>query len=833
MVGHRFLEELAGRSGSESWCITVFGEEPHPAYDRVHLSDYFAGRSAADLCLVEEGFYEENGIRLITSDRVTRIDQAERLVHSTKGRVIAYDSLVMATGSRPFVPPILGSDRPGCFEYRTLDDLDQIRAYAGRRRRGVVVGGGLLGLEAANALLNMGLETHVVELSSHLMAVQLDELGGRMLQSRVEEMGIRVHTSKRTVEIIHGERGPERLRFGDGSELDTELVVFSAGIRARDELARDAGLMVGERGGVVIDDHCRSSAATIYAVGECASWRGKTFGLVAPGYRMARVAAAHISGDYSHTFDGADPATELKLLGVPVATFGDGHGRTEGALSFSIADQVSHTYKKLTISADRKHLLGAILVGDTSRYRALVQLAGTGGLPEKPESLLVDAVADSASAAGAPPVADNALVCTCNDVCRADICDAIKDGARDVAAIKKCTRAGSGCGGCVPVVTELLNSQLSELGVEVTNHLCEHFAYTRQDLYSLIRVKEIKTFEELIERYGKGRGCEICKPAVTSILAACWNEHILAPAHAPLQDSNDYFLANIQRDGTYSVVPRVPGGEITPDGLIALGTIAKKYDLYTKITGGQRVDMFGARVEQLPDIWAELVDAGFESGHAYGKALRTVKSCVGSVWCRYGVQDSVGAAIRLENRYRGLRAPHKIKMAVSGCTRECAEAQGKDIGVIATEAGYNLYVGGNGGAKPRHAELFAVDLDEATLIRYVDRILMFYIRTADRLQRTARWIEKLEGGLDYVREVVIDDRLGIAAELEAQMAYLVSTYECEWKAVVEDEEKRERFKTFVNTEAIDVSLDYVRERGQRRPARPDEIAQRQAGEGTP
>jgi len=400
------------------------------------------------------------------------------------------------------------------------------------------------------------------------------------------------------------------------------------------------------------------------------------------------------------------------------------------------------------------------------------------------------------------------------------------DGACDLGALKKKTRAGTGCGGCLPQVADLLKKELTARGVAVSNHLCEHFRFSRQELYHLVRVERIRTFAELIRRHGDGIGCEICKPAVASILASCWNEHVLDPAHVALQDSNDYFLANIQKDGTYSVVPRVPGGEITPDQLIAMGKVARKYDLYTKITGGQRIDLFGARVEQLPDIWRELIAAGFESGHAYGKAVRTVKTCVGSTWCRYGVQDSVGCGIRMELRYRGLRAPHKLKFAVSGCTRECAEAQGKDVGVIATERGYNLYVCGNGGTRPRHAELLAEDLDEATLFRYVDRFLMFYIRTADRLQRTARWLESLEGGLGYLREVIIEDRLGIGAELEAEMAQQIDTYQCEWKATVEDPEKLKRFRTFVNSDRTDEELAYVRERGQRRPARPDERDER-------
>jgi nitrite reductase (NADH) large subunit len=335
-------------------------------------------------------------------------------------------------------------------------------------------------------------------------------------------------------------------------------------------------------------------------------------------------------------------------------------------------------------------------------------------------------------------------------------------------------------------------------------------------------VGALKSFGDVLARHGQGIGCDVCKPTVASILASCWNDFVLGAETAQLQDSNDYFLANIQKDGTYSVVPRIAAGEITPQQLIAIGSIAEKYQLYTKITGGQRIDMFGARVHELPLIWRELIDAGFESGHAYGKAVRTVKSCVGSTWCRYGVQDSVGLAIHIENRYKGLRSPHKLKFAVSGCTRECAEAQSKDVGIIATDKGWNLYVCGNGGMKPRHAELLAANLDRITLLRYIDRFLMFYIRTADRLQRTSVWREGLEGGLEYLRQVVCDDSLSIAAELEADMERLVRRYECEWKKVVSDPTAQRRFRHFINDDGADPGVVFVRERGQRRPARAEE-----------
>jgi nitrite reductase (NADH) large subunit len=387
-----------------------------------------------------------------------------------------------------------------------------------------------------------------------------------------------------------------------------------------------------------------------------------------------------------------------------------------------------------------------------------------------------------------------------------------------VGDLKACTKAATTCGGCTALVGQVLNAELTKMGVEVNTDLCEHFPYTRQEIYHLVRVGEIKSFDELLEKHGSGHGCEICKPTAASILASCWNDYILEPKHASLQDTNDRFLANMQKNGTYSVVPRMAGGEVTPDGLIAVGQVAKKYNLYTKITGGQRVDLFGATLDQLPRIWEELISAGFESGHAYGKSLRTVKSCVGSTWCRYGVQDSVGKAIDLENRYKGLRSPHKLKMAVSGCTRECAEAQSKDVGVIATEKGWNLYLCGNGGMKPRHADLFASDIDTDTMVKYIDRFLMFYVRTADRLQRTSVWMENLEGGLEYLRKVIIDDSLGICADLEAEMEHVVDTYQCEWKTTVENPEKVKQFRSFVNADKSDKEIVFIQERGQIRPA---------------
>ncbi|SAK41484.1 nitrite reductase [NAD(P)H] large subunit [Caballeronia glebae] len=818
MVGHKFLECLA-ESGDEALDVTVLCEEPRAAYDRVHLTEFFTGKSADDLSLVEEGFFERSGYALKLNARAVAIDRAARTVTASTGEVLAYDKLVLATGSYPFVPPVDGRDRDGCFVYRTIEDLEAMQACGARSKTGTVVGGGLLGLEAAKALRDMGLETHVIEFAPRLMAVQVDDGGARVLRAKIEALGVTVHTGKNTLAIVDGEGALNRMNFADETHLDTDMIVFSAGIRPRDDIARAAGLDIGARGGIVIDDACRTSDEAIYAIGECALWKGQLFGLVAPGYDMARIVAKQIVGEDA-AFAGADMSTKLKLMGVDVASIGDAHGKTPGARTYQYSDERKQVYKKIVVSDCGKFLLGGVMVGDAAEYGTLLQMMlNRIELPEAPEFLILPSSDGKAKPAlGVEALPDGAQICSCNNVSKAEICAAVCAGATSIGAIKSSCKAGASCGGCVPLVTQVMKSEMKRQGLAVNNHLCEHFPYSRQELYHIARVEGHRTFGALLAKHGKGRGCDICKPAVASILASCWNEFVLKKEHASLQDSNDYYLANIQRDGTYSVVPRMAGGEVTPDGLIAVGQVAKKYGLYTKITGGQRVDMFGARVEQLPFIWEELIAAGFESGHAYGKALRTVKSCVGSTWCRYGVGDSVGLAIELENRYKGLRTPHKIKFGVSGCTRECAEAQGKDVGVIATENGWNLYVCGNGGMKPRHAELIASDLDHDTLVRYIDRFLMFYVRTADRLQRTSVWRDNLEGGLDYLIDVVIGDKLDIAAELEAEMQLVVDTYEDEWKKAVTDPHTRRRFRHFVNSEQGDANVTFVEERGQIRPA---------------
>lgn len=818
MVGQYFLTSLVNSELTKQYQIVTFCEEPRPAYDRVHLSEFFTGKSAEDLSLVTEGFFERHGIMLHLADKVVSIDRQHKQITSAKGRVIAYDKLVIATGSYPFVPPVKGHDRPQCLVYRTIEDLEAIHDAAEKSKIGTVIGGGLLGLEAAKALKDLGLETHVVEFAPRLMAVQLDEGGGAMLKRKIEALGVTAHLNKNTTLIEDGQQCFHRMQFADGETLETDIVLFSAGIRPRDEIAGDCQLALGPRGGIMIDNQCRTSDADIYAIGECALWNGQIFGLVAPGYAMARAVVADLQNQ-TGSFTGADMSTKLKLMGVDVASIGDAQAKSQGALVYTYQNDGNEIYKRLVVSADKTQLLGAVLVGDASSYDQLLQYSLNGiALPENPETLILPALSGQTTAIGVEALPANAQICSCYDVSKAQICDAIEGGCCSVSDLKKHTKAATGCGGCGSLLKSVLDSELSKRGVAVSNDICEHFSLSRQEIYHLVMVEQIKTFDELLANHGQGLGCEVCKQAVGSILASYWNDYILETPHIGLQDTNDNFLANIQKNGTYSVVPRIAGGEITPDMLIALGQVGKKYQLYTKITGGQRVDLFGARLEQLPLIWQELIDAGFESGHAYGKSLRTVKSCVGSSWCRFGVDDSLALAIELENRYKGLRAPHKIKFGVSGCTRECAEAQSKDIGVIATENGWNLYVCGNGGMKPRHADLFATNLDKATLLQYIDRLLIFYVRTANRMQRTSVWMENLQGGLGYLKQVVIEDHLQIAESLETQMQQVIDTYQCEWKTTLENPQHLKRFRSFVNQDQQDQSLSFVEQRGQSFPA---------------
>ena len=815
MVGYKFCEKL--RNVSKDYQLIVYGEEPRPAYDRVHLSSYFSGSSADDLLLAPSSWYKENDIELFTGELVVSIDRTSRTITTHIGREDHYDYLILATGSSAFVPNIEGVDRNGVFVYRTIEDLNQIIQYGKTVKKAAVMGGGLLGLEAAKAMLDLELETHVIEFASRLMPRQIDEDASAILAGKLSKLGITIHTNKATTKI-NGNGKLESISFADNTSLPIEMLVISAGIRPRDELARSSGLTTHSRGGIIIDEHTRTNDENIFAIGEAAIYNNMVYGLVAPGYEMAEVAVRQITATAPRKFSGFDMSTKLKLIGVDVGSFGDPFGELNNTVPLVWIDKRNGIYKRLNISEDGKYLLGGILIGDASQYNLFHQMVvNKMPLPAEPESLLLGTKGKSEEGAGVKSLPDTAQICSCENITKGQlVCEIVEKQITTVDGLKKSTKACTGCGGCTPMVNDILKVTLESLGHKVKKTICEHFDFTRQELYDLIKIKSVKTFDSLLDLHGQGDGCEICKPVVASLLASIWNEPIVT--QATIQDTNDRFLANIQRGGTYSVVPRIAGGEITPEKLMAIGRVADKYKLYTKITGGQRIDLFGAQVEQLPAIWEELIEEGFESGHAYGKALRTVKSCVGSTWCRFGVQDSVSYAIFIENRYKGLRAPHKIKGGVSGCIRECAEAQSKDFGIIATEKGWNLYVCGNGGSRPQHAKLLVNDVDIDTCTKLIDRFLMFYIKTADPLTRTATWLNKMEGGLDYLKEVIVNDSLGIGHQLESEMTELIANYECEWKKVVESPELRAQFKHFVNSEEADSTLVFAEVRGQKNPA---------------
>ncbi|KAF9346009.1 hypothetical protein BGX26_002526 [Mortierella sp. AD094] len=851
MVGLSLIEKILEYDTAKKYKITTICEEPFVAYNRVGLTQYFSHRSVDQLLMKPEQWYKENNVSILMHQAATKINTDLKIIESVSTSDVnsptitvtttPYDICVIATGSSALLPPpkfVAGLDLPGVYVYRTIDDLALIIERSKAAKNAAVVGGGLLGLEAAKATSDLGLKTTIYERNTQVLARQLDGEGATMVLHEIEKLGINHNLGNPPVAFLSDSLDLDddgkpsyvsKVKLEDGSVVEHDMVVFAIGISPRDKIARDSGIECHARGGVLVNDFLETNIKDVYAIGEVASYADNTYGLVAPGYDMAEVVARNLTRDINskslgkvhqpRRFTSADMSTKLKLLGVHVASFGDYFVNSKDTQALTYRDPFDVVYKRYIFTKDGKHLLGGMMVGDTTDYGKLLGMSKSKKSLQIPPSELILGIKPG-QAKGSDDLPDDTQICSCNNVTKGQIRSTIRSkGCSSIGEVKTCTKAGLGCGGCVPQVGEIFEAELKAMGKVIKQNLCPHFEHSRTELYQVVKVKKLKSFVEVMQHAGKNRraiGCEVCKPAIASILASLFNDHVLD--HAPLQDTNDRFLANIQRGGTYSVVPRVPGGEITPDKLIAIAEVAKDFELYTKITGGQRIDLFGAKREDLPLIWERLVKAGLESGHAYGKALRTVKSCVGSTWCRYGLQDSVGFAIFIENRYKGIRAPHKIKGGVSGCVRECAEARSKDFGIIATEKGYNLFVCGNGGAQPKHAVLLVSDASEANCIKYLDRFLMFYIATADKLTRTSKWLEKLEGGIEYLKKVILEDYLGICDELEKQMAYLISTYQCEWKTVVEDPERRQQFRQFVNTDDTQGGIEFVAERGQKRPA---------------
>jgi nitrite reductase (NAD(P)H) len=643
-------------------------------------------------------------------------------VSCSSGEVVPYDILVLATGSDALLPRHTpGHDAAGVFVYRTIEDLQRLIEYSGSNKgaNGVVVGGGLLGLEAAKAMMDLEAfkKVSLIERNRWVLSRQLDGDAGGLVVEQVRALGLEVLLSKRVGKIeVDKNRAVKGVVFEDGDRMDCSTICFAIGIKARDELARKAGIKCADRGGgiVVKADLC-TSVKDIYAIGECASWENQTFGLIAPGVEMADVLAFNLTQAKVHSyrqFKRPDLSTKLKLLGVEVASFGDFFADRDGpkfmparaakkveqssqdavktltdgpppspVKALTYKDPFQAVYKKYLFTPDGKYLLGGMMIGDTKDYVKLVPMVKNQKMLDVPPSQLILG-ASKGGDEGGDDLDDDTQICSCHNVAKGDVLNVVKDGTcKSIGDVKSSTKAGTGCGGCMPLVTNIFTKQMQAMGNEIKNHICPHFNYSRADLYNIISVKKLKTLPEVMKEAGNDPdsfGCEACKPSIGSIFSSLYNRHIMdKPVHG-LQDTNDRYLGNIQRNGTYSVIPRVSGGEITPDKLIVIGNVAKKYGLYTKITGGQRIDMFGAKKQDLIAIWTELVAGGLESGHAYAKSLRTVKSCVGTTWCRYGIGDSVGMAVRLEERYKSIRSPHKMKGGVSGCVRECAEAQNKE-----------------------------------------------------------------------------------------------------------------------------------------------------------
>ncbi|KAI9923806.1 hypothetical protein ASPWEDRAFT_40393 [Aspergillus wentii DTO 134E9] len=856
MVAISLIEKIVKQDAERrQYDIVVIGEEPHVAYNRVGLSSFFEHRKIEDLYLNPTEWYgsvKDRSFDYHLNTRVTEIIPDQKIVKTSTDDSISYDLLVLATGSDAVLPTHTpGHDAKGIFVYRTISDLERLIEFASEHKgqTGVTVGGGLLGLEAAKAMTDLEDFGNVklIDRNKWVLARQLDGDAGSLVTRKIRELGLDVLHEKRVATIkTDDDNNVTGIVFEDGEEIDCCCICFAIGVRARDELGPKAGIQCARRGGFVIDESLQTSIPDIYAVGECASWENQTFGIIAPGIEMADVLAFNLTNPDKEPkcFKRPDLSTKLKLLGVDVASFGDFFADRDGpkflpgerpsvtagsqtedtdeppVKALTYKDPFGGVYKKYLFTMDGKYLLGGMMIGDTKDYLKLNQMVkGQKQLEVPPSQFILGAQGDGEE--NADDLDDSTQICSCHNVTKGDVVSNVKNGTcTSIGEVKSCTKAGTGCGGCMPLVQSIFNKTMLDMGQEVSNNLCMHIPHSRADLYNIIAVKRLKTFVDVMKAVGKNPdslGCELCKPAIGSILSSLFNQHILDKDVHDLQETNDRFLANIQRNGTFSVVPRVPGGEITADRLITIGQVAKKYDLYCKITGGQRIDLFGAKKQDLLDIWTALVEAGMESGHAYAKSLRTIKSCVGTTWCRFGINDSVGMAIRLEERYKSIRSPHKLKGAVSGCVRECAEAQNKDFGLIATEKGFNIFVGGNGGAKPRHSELLAQDVPPENVISIIDRYLIFYIRTADKLQRTARWIENLPGGISYLREVIIDDKLGIGAELEQQMEELVNSYFCEWTETVRDPKRRKVFQQFANTEETVDTVEVVQERDQKRP----------------
>ncbi len=781
MAGARTVEEILARGGGEQFEITMFGDEPYGNYNRILLSNVLNGtQDAADIFLNPLEWYAENNVTLHAPARVKHVDRARKQVHSDDGQITDYDKLLIATGSRPFVPPMEGLETPdgetkhGVFVFRTLDDCHKIAGYATKCRRAAVIGGGLLGLEAARGLINYGVEVHVIHISGHLMNQQLDPAAGGILKGIMEKMGIHVHTMKATTRVL-GDDSVTGLEFKDGTTLDCDMVVISTGIKPNAEIGMECGLSV-ERA-IVTDNQMRSvDDPDVYVVGECAQHRGKVYGLVAPLWEMGTVLADHITGrNLDAAYHGSKIATKLKVMGVELASMGVTEPQDDRDEVVTFSEPKRGTYKKLIIRDGI--LIGAMMLGDLNKVAYLMQAFDRGTpLPEERLSLLFDMGAPSTQATMLE-MPDTAQICNCNGVSKGQIRKCVEGGKRSLKMVMEATRAGAGCGSCKKLVEEVVE-WAAEGQVEEDpsiHYYVPGVPYAKTELVEQIRTRQLKSVSSVFDALAGGVEEVTAKMGLASLLKSLWGAEYEDERDARF--INDRVHANIQKDKTFSVVPRIYGGVTTADDLITIGQVAKKYDVpMVKFTGGQRIDLLGITKENLPLVWKDL---GMPSGHAYGKSFRTCKTCVGTDFCRYGVGDSTGLGIKIEKRFQGIESPGKMKLATAGCPRNCSEAMVKDLGAVAVEGGrWEIYVGGAAGAHIRKGDILCVVDSHEEVIQIMGRFMQYYIENAKYLERTYSFVPRV--GLDKIRQVVVEDSEGIAARLDAAMQATVEAYVDPW-----------------------------------------------------
>ncbi len=769
MAGARVAEEILKRD-SLAFDITIIGGEPHGNYNRILLSNVLNGTQAPDEIVINSvEWYKQNGIKLLSGVPAVGIHREKRTVMLLDARQIPYDKLIIATGSRPFVPQIPGTDRYGVFVFRTLEDCTSIAKYAKGAKTAAVIGGGLLGLEAAKGLMTHGPSVHVIEMAPHLMAVQVDAQGGAILGKTIASLGVTAHCNKVTTELLSDNQSRVcGIKFKDGTELACDMVVISAGIRPNGELAREAGLAVEKA--IVVDDQMLTDDPDVYAVGECAQHRGKLYGLVAPIWEQCNVLADHITGtNQSAAYTGSFVATKLKVMGVNVASMGDRDAQP-GDEIVRYEEPDGGVYKKVLVRNGK--IAGAILVGDTDAYDDLAAKMRTSAeLPRRRAELLFGARQESAAKFSFAAMPDEKQVCDCNGVCKGKIVEAIKAGKQTIQSVGKATRAGTGCGSCKNMIKGIIEAVAGEVKADPSEaYYVPAIPMDKPTLAAEIKQRGLRAVSQVMEALAKKED-EKSKMGLAILLRALWGKHYIDERDCRFV--NDRMHGNIQKDGTFSVIPRIYGGITTADELIKIGTVAKKYNVPTvKLTGGQRIDLLGIKKEDLPAVWKDLA---MVSGYAYTKAFRTCKTCVGSEWCRFGTNDSTALGIAIEKKFQGIETPAKVKMAVSGCPRNCAEATTKDVGIIATEGGeWEIFIGGACGVSVRKGDVLCRVKSQEEAITITARFMQYYQEHAKYLERTYDFVPRI--GLDKLKALLIDDAEGLCADLDARMqTYLDAT----------------------------------------------------------